>query len=110
MNWLLYWYLIKHDKTQTHSLITTYFKSNNNQNQERLFNSLKLLSFIKDRQKSEIILDEQAYFLIQAPLSGFIEYIDLTPTNHRHRTKTLGILHDLRKLEPILESFDDCEF
>ena len=72
---------------------------------------MKLLSFLKNREKkSEIFIDEQVYYLLQAPLSQFIAYLGMTHTNHRHRTKTLSILHDLQTLQPILENFDDCEF
>ena len=110
IDWLLHWYRTKSNKTQTSSLITTYFTNKNRQKQQQIYNLLKLLSFIKNRETSEVFIDEQIYYLVQAPLSQFIAYLGMTHTNHRHRTKTLSILHDLQTLQPILENFDDCEF
>lgn len=110
MDWLLHWYRIHSNQIQTNPLVTTYITNKNNQNQERLFNLLKLLSFIKNRTKSKVFLDEQVYYLVQAPLQQFIQYVGMDHNNQRHRTKALNMLRDLQTLQPILENFDEREF
>lgn len=110
MDWLLHWYRTNFNKNQTNSLITTYFTNKDSTKQQYIFNLLKLLSFMTNREKSEVVLDEQVYYLVQAPLNQFIDYLGMKRTNHRHRTKALSILHELQTLQPIIENFDDSEF
>lgn len=106
-DWLLHWYRINSSKPQTGSLITTYLVNKNNQNEECLFYFLKLLSFINTTRS---FISKPDYYLVQAPLQQFIQYVGMDHTNQRHRTKTLNILRDLQKLQPILKHFFELEF
>ena len=100
------------------SLVTSYLANGmrNQEEEERLFHLLQLLSFIrslelnpfKDCKKHRI--KEQLYYGLKFPLSEFVSFTGIKITKQSQRNKLIQYFKELQKLDPIVKEFSNKAF
>lgn len=110
------WLLLKlrdTDKPRSH-LVSNYFNkkliTDSIENRLTFYRIIQFLSFTRDCQFEEEILNEELYYNFSFPLVDFARQIGVHPLNTYQRKKLLKFFYQLQQLPMICLWFGDSEF